>query len=386
MERRKDNKGKVLKEGESQRKDGTYQYRWTDQLGKRHTIYAKDLKTLREKKNHSKLNKFETQCTKTVFELVKDYLKLKESATKISTAYEYESRLRKLDTCFIATVKYTDVKRSDAIKLAKELYDAGNSYGTISNFLSMLRQAYQIEYEDGTIDNNPFCFKLSSVIPNQKRTKYALSEEQYSNILTLLNTSGKAYKKHLNEIIVLYETGIRISELCGLTITDVDFKNRKLHINHQLLWNKSKGYYIQTPKSQQGIRNIPLTKQCAEALKNIILEQSKRQTETMIDGHVGFLFLKSDGTPKRGKDFTSYFEIINKKYQTLYEDDSFHITPHTFRHTFCSRMIKSGLDIKSVQYLMGHATSKMTLEVYAHVTSEDAEEAFWKAFPQVVGE
>ena len=99
MERRKDNKGKVLKEGESQRKDGTYQYRWTDQLGKRHTIYAKDLKTLREKKNHSELNKFETQCTKTVFELVKDYLKLKESATKISTAYEYESRLRYLFYC-----------------------------------------------------------------------------------------------------------------------------------------------------------------------------------------------------------------------------------------------------------------------------------------------
>lgn len=49
MERRKDNKGKVLKEGESQRKDGTYQYRWTDQLGKRHTIYAKDFKDTKRK-------------------------------------------------------------------------------------------------------------------------------------------------------------------------------------------------------------------------------------------------------------------------------------------------------------------------------------------------
>ena len=49
MERRKDNKGRVLKEGESQRKDGLYQYRWTDKFGKRHTMYANDLKALRDK-------------------------------------------------------------------------------------------------------------------------------------------------------------------------------------------------------------------------------------------------------------------------------------------------------------------------------------------------
>lgn len=380
MERRKDNKGRVLKEGESQRKDGLYQYRWTDRFGKRHTIYANDLKTLRTKKKSVEPDKPEQQYKKTVYELVEEFLKIKESVSKQGTISENMSRLRKLENCFIAKTEYTELKRSDAIKLAKELYDSGNTYGTIANFLSLLRQAYQMKCEDEIIDVNPFCFKLSSVVPNEKKPKNALSENQYLNILKLLKTSGKAYEKHLNEVIILYETGIRISELCGITIDNVDFEKHRLYIDHQLLWDTNRGYYIQTPKSKQSMRSIPLTNEGIEAFKSILESRNKQNTEIVIDGYTGFIFLKPDGTPKRGKDFSSYFKTISKKYQSIYNDKSFCITPHTFRHTFCSRMIKSGLDIKSVQYLMGHSTSKMTLEVYAHVSSEDAEEAFRKVF------
>lgn len=74
MERRKDNKGRVLKEGESQRKDGLYQYRWTDKFGKRHTMYANDLKALRDKKKQALESDVEqADVIITMYELIKRY-------------------------------------------------------------------------------------------------------------------------------------------------------------------------------------------------------------------------------------------------------------------------------------------------------------------------
>lgn len=100
MERRKDSKGKVLKEGESQRKDGLYQYRWTDRAGKRHTVYAGDLKELREKEKKiqdSILSGSDFDTLKlTVYEFVKRYNDTRIHALGIRTAERNASYIRRL--------------------------------------------------------------------------------------------------------------------------------------------------------------------------------------------------------------------------------------------------------------------------------------------------
>ena len=90
----------------------------------------------------------------------------------------------------------------------------------------------------------------------------------------------------------------------------------------------------------------------------------------MVDGYVGFLFLTNRGSPQMVKHVDQHLDTVINGYNACHKGKELHITPHTFRHTFCSRMIQSGMDIKSVQYLMGHATAQMTLDVYSHVMQE----------------
>ena len=99
----------------------------------------------------------------------------------------------------------------------------------------------------------------------------------------------------------------------------------------------------------------------------------------MVGGYVGFLFLTNRGNPQMEKHVNQHLQTVVNNFNETHEEKLPHITPHTFRHTFCSRMITSGMDVKSVQYLMGHATAQMTLEVYSHVMREESIEEFFKA-------
>jgi len=69
----------------------------------------------------------------------------------------------------------------------------------------------------------------------------------------------KVYQKYYDEVVILLETGLRISELSGLTDTDLDFENRFVRIDHQLLRSTEDGYYIETPKTDSGFRQVPMT-------------------------------------------------------------------------------------------------------------------------------
>lgn len=94
------------------------------------------------------------------------------------------------------------------------------------------------------------------------------------------------------------KTGLRISELCGLTMADIDFKNEVVVVSHQLLKSKEQGYYIETPKTKSGVRNVPLSKETIQAFHRVM---KKRPTirSMEIDGHKDFLFVNSKGKPNQ---------------------------------------------------------------------------------------
>ena len=147
MKRRKDNKGRVLKEGESQRKDGRYQYRWTDRRGERHILYAMDLKTLRDKEDEveemrrSGINVLSASMT--VLELMLKFAEIRKLSIRKNT--------RANAKCIISVLQgapnradrdIPSVTRSEGKMFVIGLYEDGYAYGTIENFKVALLQAF----------------------------------------------------------------------------------------------------------------------------------------------------------------------------------------------------------------------------------------------------
>lgn len=375
MERRKDNKGRVLKEGESQRKDGRYQYRITTMTGKRLTVYADTLNELRDKEKELALKialKKSLNVTKTtVYEICEKHISIREDSWKRGTLRNKKRYLKILSQYEFAQYKLSDVGYTDALLWAKELYQSGYSYGVVNSIISLVRPAFDLACKEKIVDTNPFSFKLSEIAPRPYQEKYALTDEEYKSLIDFMVTSpSKVYRKRLNEIIILYETGLRASELCGLTLSDVDLKNKKLYVNHQIQWTTADKHYIETPKSKSGNRIIPLSQAALRCFTDVIENRPKLKSEPMIDGYTGFLFLTNRGKPQMECNVNQHIQTIVNNYNEVHDKKLPHITPHTFRHTFCSRLIFAGMDVKSVQYLMGHATIQMTLEVYSHIVKE----------------
>lgn len=103
----------------------------------------------------------------------------------------------------------------------------------MTTFHSFLKRVFETAVQDDYIRKNPFRFKLSSIIPADKVEKVALTYEQQRNLISFLK-SGVCTSKWYDAIVILLETGLRISELCGLTLSDVDIQNRNLYVNKQL--------------------------------------------------------------------------------------------------------------------------------------------------------
>ena len=130
---------------------------------------------------------------------------------------------------------------------------------------------------------------------------------------------------------------------------------------------------IEEPKTESGVREIPMSEEVEEAFRAIIAKRVKPKVEPMIDGYSGFLYLDKNNMPMVALHWEKYFQHILKKYNSIYKIQMPKVTPHVCRHTFCSKMAKSGMNPKSLQYIMGHADISVTMNTYTHVKFEDAE-------------
>ena len=367
---RKDSKGRVLKAGESERKDGLYQYRFTEPSGERKSIYANNLNDLRKKEQEIQklldlgVSYFEGSMS--VTNLLERYLALKQHLrTNTVRGYQITIKILQNDAAF-CKMKIRMVKRSDCQRCMINLTKLGYAYGTINRAYTILKSAFQMACDEDILVKNPCNFKLSSVIVKNTKKKYALTPEDQQRFLDFVKSDPRYYK-HYETFVFMIETGLRIGELTGLTLKDIDWKNNRIMINHQLQVEPGKKrLYIETTKTEDGVRNIPLTPRAKTSLENIVKNRNpKNIPETVIDGYVGFLFLTRYGLPRHVFHYDEVFRNCVDKYNRLHPIQLPNVTPHILRHTFCTNCINAGMNVKSVQYLMGHATSAMTLDVYA---------------------
>ena len=190
--------------------------------------------------------------------------------------------------------------------------------------------------DDDILVKNPFGFQLAGVVVNDSVTREAISREQMRKFLKFVH-DDVVYCKYYEVVYILFHTGMRISEFCGLTLNDIDLEGRTVNIDHQLQRTCDMRYVIEETKTDAGKRKIPITEDVAMY-------------------------------------WLHRFNRMVGRYNDIYRVQMPNITPHVCRHTYCSNMAKSGMNPKTLQYLMGHSDISVTTNVYTHIGFDDAEE------------
>ena len=332
-EKRRDNKGRILHTGESQRTDGKYLYKYVDAFGNTKYVYAWRLTptdpTPKGKREKPSLRELEQQIRRDIEDGI-------DSTGKKMTLCQLYA---KQNTQRANVKKSTQKQREQLMRLLKEDKLGARSIDTIK--------------------------------PSDAKEKVALIEEQEQALLSFIKTDN-VYHKYYDDVLILLKTGLRISELCGLTIMDVDFIHEVVVIDHQLLKSKEQGYYIETPKTKSGTRQVPLSKETIQAFQRMMKKRPKAEP-FVIDGRGNFLFVNHKGKPKVAIDYNMLFVRMVKKYNKYHRDNPLpHITPHTLRHTFCTRLASKNMNPKDLQYIMGHSNISITMNWYAHASIDTA--------------
>ena len=377
-EKRRDNKGRILRTGESQRKDLIYQYRYTDIRGKRRTIYSSNLSELRKKEAEILKQLSEgidyAAGQITVIALVERYIRLKQG-TRYNTKVGYKFVLNIIKKEDFGYRQIRDIKVSDAQAWMIKLHDDGRGYSTLTSVRGVIKPAFQMAYNEDAIRKNPFDFKLVDVVPNDSQKRIALTDEQQEIWMNFIREDKTYSKYYYDEFVVLLGTGMRVSEFCGLTKDDLQFSERRIRVDHQLVRERGGKYYVEKTKTECGCRFIPMTDEVYRSLLNILERRKKVAKEFIVDGYSGFLLLDKNDHPKVALHIENEMRWAMKKYSKLHPDKPLpHITPHVFRHTFCTNMANKGMDVKHLQYIMGHSDVGVTLNVYTHANYDLAAE------------
>lgn len=385
---RVDNAGRVLNVREYQRSDGRYVYKYMDEGALRY-VYSWTLNpeddipprvkkglSLREMEREIKgLSDWKSQGKAlqdriTVLNLVDRYL-LTKSNVKPSTKNGYIT-VRKLMAGDEFGKKSIDmVSIYDAKKWLADLQASGKSYSSIHTVRGVVNPAFQLAFEEKLIDRNPFDFPFSSVVSNDMKKREALSKSEEAEFISFVR-SDDCYSKYYNIVYILFNTGLRISELCGLRISDIDFVHGCISVSRTL--NRfEKEYVITSPKTQSGIRKIPMSRTINSCMREVVDMRLCREQSVEIDGVADFLFIDKRGVPLMPNHIEKYFQRMCEKF---YEKKNYRIkvTPHICRHSFCTKMVRAGMKPRVLQYIMGHSKVETTLRYYVHIDYDQVAE------------
>lgn len=269
VERRKDNRNRVLKEGEYQRSNGTFEYKWRDKRGKRHSIYAKTLEELREKEIDVLRDVLDgiraDKSDLTINDLFGLWVQLKRGL-KENTFSNYKYMYTQFVKADFGETPIAELKRSDVRGFYNYLADQQHlKANTIDNIHTVLHQVLELGVEDDYLRYNPSgnaLKELRKAHNNDSPKRRALTIQEQNLFEHFLSEQGQ-YHRWYPAFIVLLWTGMRVGEITGLRWCDIDLENEIISINHTLVYfskGKSHGctFAINTPKTEAGKRTIPM--------------------------------------------------------------------------------------------------------------------------------
>lgn len=410
-EKRKDNKGRILKDNEFQRPDGQYMYRYYDFSGNMKYVYSWKLVdtdtipkgkrqciSLREKEAEilkDKHNGLDTAKAKkiTLNDMFEKYISSKtelKASTRGNYLYMYNNYVRDV----IGNKKIADIKYSDIKNYYNSLINQnGFKPNSMEIIHTILHPTFTMAVRDDIINKNPTDGVMSEIKKSHnwdKGKRHALTVEQQTAFINYVKESP-IYNGWLNLFTAFLGTGCRVGELIGLRWCDCDFKNRTISINHNLIYRQGEDgkclFNITTPKTESGKRTIPMLNDVYKALLQEKMLQLKDGFCTdEIDGYNGFIFTNRDRGVISPHSINRAIQRIYKAYNTEEQEQAKkehrepviipHFSVHNLRHTFCTRFCENESNIKVIQEIMGHSDISTTMNIYAEATENKKKEVF----------
>ena len=419
-EKRRDKKGRILREGESQRATGRYEWKYRDMDGVRRTktswrLVPEDRVPLGKRDGGLSLREIEKEIQRDILEgihshraneltlnmLFEDYMKNKvelKLSTRTNYTYMYDKYVReRLGNQRVIDIRYSDIlnfyKTLIREKRTKKQKGSGLKLNTLENIHTVLHPIFKVAVRDGYIRTNPTDDVMSEIKKKYKWEKvkrHALTEEQQQAFVDYIAKSP-VYKHWLPLITVFLGTGGRVGEIIGLRWEDCDFKKGIISINHNLLYRPQDdgqvNFYIETPKTRAGEREIPMF----QVVRKALLQEKERQlregfNQTVIDDYTGFVFKNRDGgvySPasinraiKRIYEAYNEEETVRAKEENRDPELLPHFSVHNLRHTFCTRLCETESNLKLIQEIMGHSDIQTTMNIYNEVTEKKKMESF----------
>lgn len=365
----KDLRGKELGSGLVQRKDGLYQARYKDRFGNTKVIYSRKLSDL--KKDFAQAVSENINFTSVRDDIKLDdwfnrWLKLyKEKSVRPNTIREYTHTYNKNISPFLGNCNINHLTKSNIQHLIDIMNENGYGFERQNKIKVILSDMFSRAMEDDLMVKNPakgvklrckkeFKARALSVIEQEKFFE-ACKDTFYDNLFN-----------------VALNTGLRPGELFALTETDIHLDERYIDVNKTLVYQKyltdsKKTFHLEPPKTEQSYRHVPINSICYEYLvrqielkKIVSCKESVKQNE--------YLFITKFNTPLNSQIYSDAIKAVIKNNNLADEIKIF--SGHTFRHTFATRCFEAGVPAKVVQSYLGHASLKMTMDLYTHVTKE----------------
>lgn len=387
---RKDDKGRVLQKGETQRKsDKMYIYTYVDPYGTRRYAYSKDLLTLREKERWLQRDQMDgldvyAAGKSSLNDTFDRYMSMKYNlrpTTRANYIYMYNQFVRD----GFGEKKLADIKYSDVKMFYYHLLNERNlQINTLDTIHTVLHPTLAMAVRDDIIRKNPSDGVMAEIKKNSEKNKgirHALTLEQQRAFMNYISGSPDYYH-WLPLFTVLLGTGCRVGEVIGLRWEDVDLKNRSINVNHTVSYyartDGKSTFAVSRPKTEAGIRIVPMLDAVHEVLEREYNRQRFEGFSTYeLEGMTGFIFTNRYGGVFNAHCINTAISRIRENYNAKEVLDAQkehrepviipHFSCHHLRHTFCSRLCENETNVKVIQEIMGHANIETTLDIYAEV-------------------
>ena len=398
---RKDSKKRALYQGEFERPNGTYEYRYTDSAGKRKSLYAETLEKLREKEKAHKRDVLDGIDTYMAGEATLNFLFERYISNRpdlrARTKENYKLMYKRYVKDIIGSRKVADLKFSDMVYFYQYLLkDKGMLLNSVKGVHNIVHPVLEMAVRDDIIAENPANGAMVSASQKPGRNhgvRHALTLEQQRSFMKYVKENPK-YRHWLPLFTVMLGTGMRVGEVVGLRWQDIDLETYRIDVNHSLVYYAEEGaettksvMHVSMPKTQAGIRIIPMMPQVHEAF----VEEAEAQKKTgscirVVDGMDGFIFCNRFHDVQNPQTINRTIKriVADHNADELIQAKKEHREPvilpvfscHVFRHTFCTRFCEHEDDLKVIQMIMGHADIETTMDVYAEITDMRKQEAF----------